>query len=127
VLAEYPDIDRRRVYITGVSQGGFGTWSAAILQPTWFAAAVPIAGGGDPRRVSTLVDLPVWAFHAQDDPVIPVHYTSRCIDALRLAGGRPRFTRYPRGTFFDPQEHCCWVDAYARDAMRAWLFAQARA
>lgn len=127
VLVEYPDIDRRRVYITGVSQGGFGTWSAAILQPTWFAAAIPIAGGGDPHRLGALADLPVWAFHAQDDPVIPVHYTSRCIDALRRAGGRPRFTRYPSGTFFDPQEHCCWVDAYANDAMRAWLFAQVRA
>lgn len=126
VLAEFPDIDRRRIYITGVSQGGFGTWAAAMLHSARFAAAVPVAGGGDPDGVGTLVDLPIWAFHAQDDPVIPVHYTSRCIDALRRAGGRPRFTCYPSGTFFDPHEHCCWVDAYADDQMRAWLFAQAR-
>lgn len=126
VLTDYPGVDRKRVYVTGLSQGGFGTWNIALLRPDLFAAAVPIAGGGDPAHMDRLVNMPIWAFHSQDDPVVPVTYSRDSIAALRKLGGNPIYTEYPSGTMFDPYEHFSWVYAYANDAMREWLFQQAR-
>jgi predicted peptidase len=124
VLDEFPQVDRRRVYVTGLSQGGFGTWNIACLRPELFAAAVPIAGGGDPRKLHAISHLPVWAFHAERDPVVPVGYSRRSVAALQSAGGSPRFTEYPAGTDFEPHEHAAWVYAYADEALRIWMFNQ---
>lgn len=124
VLNEY-SIDRKRVYVTGLSQGGFGTWNISLLRPDLFAAMVPIAGGGDPARMGKLVNKPIWAFHAADDPVVPVMYSRNSIAALRKAGGNPMYTELPSGTFFDPNEHWSWVYAYRNEAVREWLFKQA--
>jgi pimeloyl-ACP methyl ester carboxylesterase len=66
VMKEYP-VDPKRIYVTGYSQGGFGTWNMALLRPELFAAIVPIAGGGDPALVSRIKDLPVWGFQAEDE------------------------------------------------------------
>jgi predicted peptidase len=88
VLGEY-NIDRKRVYVTGLSQGGFGTWNISLLRPALFAAMIPIAGGGDPTQMGKLVNKPIWAFHAEDDPVIPVTYSRNSINALRQMGGHP--------------------------------------
>jgi predicted peptidase len=126
VLAENPAIDRKRVYVTGLSQGGFGTWNIALLRPDLFAAAVPIAGGGDPSRMQRLVNMPVWAFHGEADPVVPVSYSRSSVAALRALGGQVRYTEYPSDTYFDPYEHFSWVYAYGSEEMRAWLFRQAR-
>lgn len=125
VMREY-GVDARRVYLTGLSQGGFGTWNAALLRPDLFAAIVPIAGGGDPEQVSKLVRTPVWAFHSEDDQVVPASYSRTTIAALRRAGGQPTYTELPSGTFFDPNEHWSWVFAYRSEAMREWLFRQSK-
>lgn len=125
VQREY-GVDPRRVYATGLSQGGFGTWNAGVLRPDLFAALVPIAGGTDPARVGALAGTPVWAWHAEDDQVVPVRYSRETVAALRAAGGSPRYTELPSGTFFDPNEHWSWVYAYRDAAMREWLFAQVR-
>lgn len=126
VLREHPEIDRRRIYVTGLSQGGFGAWNVMLLRPDLFAAGVPIAGGGDPTQLARLVDMPIWAFHSEDDPVVPVGYSRRSIATLRSLGGHPRYTEFSSGTFFDPYEHFAWVRAYADPALRDWLFQQSR-
>lgn len=124
VLKEHPSIDRKRLYVTGLSQGGFGAWNWNIAQPGLFAGMVAIAGGADPARVGVLKDKPVWAFHAAADPIIPVSYGRNAIDALKAAGGKPRYTEYDNGTFFYPMAHFSWVPAFANPAMREWLFSQ---
>jgi predicted peptidase len=125
VMKDY-SVDARRVYVTGLSQGGFGTWNIGVLRPDLFAAMVPIAGGADPEQVLRLAGKPIWAFHAEDDQVVPVTYSRNTIAALRKAGGQPSYTELPSGTFFDPNEHWSWVYAYRSEAMREWLFKQAR-
>jgi predicted peptidase len=123
VMDDY-SVDRSRIYVTGLSQGGFGTWNIGLLRPDLFAAMVPIAGGGDPEQMHKLVGMPVWAFHAEDDQVVPVNYSRQSIAALRKAGGQAVYTELPSGTFFDPNEHWSWVYAYQDESVREWLFKQ---
>jgi predicted peptidase len=124
VLAEHPDIDRKRLYCTGLSQGGIGTWNWNLDQPGRFAAMVPVCGAGDPARAKVLAKKPVWAFHAESDPVIPVRYQRDLVDALQAAGGKPRYTEFSQDTYIHPSAHFSWVLAYRNAAMREWLFKQ---
>jgi len=126
VLADYPGIDRKRLYLTGVSQGGLGTWAWNLLEPTLFAAMVPICGGADPGQVGVLKDKPLWAFHAAADPVVPASFTGNAIAAVRRSGGQPRYTEYDTAAYFFPIAHFAWVPAYQTDEMREWLFRQTR-
>ncbi|AZG17249.1 cadherin-like beta sandwich domain-containing protein [Cupriavidus pauculus] len=123
VMKEY-GVERNRVYVTGLSQGGFGTWNIGLLRPDLFAAMIPIAGGGDPTQMEKLKSMPIWAFHAEEDQVIPVSYSRQSVEALRKAGGSPRYTELPAGTFLDPNEHWSWVYAYQTESVREWLFNQ---
>ena len=93
-LAKEFKIDPKRVYVTGQSMGGFGTWSIITQHPERFAAAVPICGGGEPRDAAKAKDIPIWAFHGSKDGVVPVHYTRQMIAALRTAGATPRYWEY---------------------------------
>jgi predicted peptidase len=88
-------IDENRIYITGVSMGGFGTWDAITRKPDYFAAAVPVCGGGDIRKADRIVHIPIWAFHGANDTIVDVTYSREMIDALRREGGSPRYTEYP--------------------------------
>src|SRR5947207_771990 len=72
LLGEFPALDPQRLYITGLSMGGFGVWDAIVRQPRRFRAAVPICGGYDEDALGPVVDLPLWTFHAADDPVVTV-------------------------------------------------------
>jgi len=126
VLADYPGIDRKRLYLTGISQGGLGTWAWNVLEPELFAAMVPICGGGDPAQVAVLKNKPLWAFHAAADPVVPATFSRRAIAAVQAAGGQPRYTEYDEATYFHPMAHFSWVPAYQTEAMREWLFQQSR-
>ena len=94
-LAKELPIDRRRIYITGLSMGGFGTWDAVVRRPNFFAAAVPICGGGDVEQAAKLKNLPIWAFHGDADPVVPVEGTTAMIESIRKSGGEPKMTIYP--------------------------------
>ncbi|MDB5855842.1 MAG: hypothetical protein JWR22_3883 [Herminiimonas sp.] len=125
VMKDY-SVDRSRLYVTGLSQGGFGTWNINLLRPDLFAAMVPIAGGGEPEQMQKLVGKPIWAFHAEDDQVVPVNYSRQSVAALRKAGGQPIYTELASGTYFDPNEHWSWVYAYRNEQMREWLFKQQR-
>ncbi len=124
VEQRYPAVDQNRLYVTGLSQGGFGTWNINIYRPDMFAALVPIAGGTDPEKAGILRDKPIWAYQAEDDRVVPVAYSRTTVAAVRAAGGNPRYTELPSGTFFDPNEHWSWAYAYRNEALREWLFQQ---
>lgn len=113
-------VDPDRVYITGLSMGGYGTWYAAGMPGRRFAAAAPMCGGGDPLWAARYVDLPIWAFHGDlDTTVLPVR-SREMIDAIRAAGGDPKYTEYQR------VGHNCWAQTYADDAFHEWLFSKRR-
>jgi predicted peptidase len=111
-------IDAKRIYVTGLSMGGFGAWDIIARKPDLFAAAVPICGGGDETTASTIAKIPIWAFHGAKDPAVNVSRTRRMIAALKKAGGEPKYTEYP------DEGHASWVPAYKEAAMMKWLFAQ---
>ena len=113
-------IDPDRVSATGLSMGGRGTWAWAAAYPGDLAAIAPVCGDGDPAAVGHLRQLPVWAFHGAQDTVVPIDLHRRTIDALRAAGGQPRFTVYPT------TGHDAWTPAYAEPALFDWLLAQRR-
>jgi poly(3-hydroxybutyrate) depolymerase len=113
-------VDPDRVYVTGLSMGGYGTWYAAGMPGNRFAAVAPMCGGGDPLWAARYKDLPVWAFHGDRDEAVPPGRSREMIDAIRKAGGQPKYTEY-QGV-----GHDCWTQTYADDAFHAWLFSQRR-
>ncbi|WP_342042874.1 chitobiase/beta-hexosaminidase C-terminal domain-containing protein [Bacillus sp. OTU2372] len=116
-------IDSNRLYSTGLSQGGFGTFNLNIAYPNLFAAMVPIAGGADPDKVYVLAKKPIWAFHAEDDQVIPVSFSRNAIVAIKNAGGTPIYTEYPAEMKYN---HGSWVPAYENKEMIEWVFKQVK-
>ncbi|MEJ2051027.1 MAG: prolyl oligopeptidase family serine peptidase [Calditrichota bacterium] len=108
-------VDKTRIYLTGLSMGGFGTWSLAATYPEYFAAIAPICGAGDTRTVNQLIGIPVWAFHGAKDPVVPLKRQQDMVDALRRAGGDVRFTIYPSA------EHDSWTVTYDNPELYTWL------
>lgn len=114
-------VDVERVYITGLSLGGFGAWEAITRYPEVFAAAVPICGGGDPRQAAQLKRLPVWVFHGDQDKNVSVECSRRMVRAMRDAGCRNvLYTEYPG------VKHNSWDKAYGDHEMVAWLLDQRR-
>jgi predicted peptidase len=114
-------IDDRRLYVAGQSLGGFGAWAAITEQPNLFAAAIPICGGGDESEASKLVNTPVWAFHGEIDEAVSVERSRRMIDAIKRAGGMPRYTEY-RGA-----DHVIWERVFHESELLPWMFSQRRA
>jgi predicted peptidase len=121
MLKEF-SIDQNRIYITGQSGGGTGTWTMIAAYPDFFAAAVPVCGWGDVSRASLIVknNVAVWAFHGALDPAIPADASRNMIATLRKAGGKPRYTEYP------DVKHNSWVSAYPDPRLHVWLFQQQR-
>ncbi len=119
LMAELP-VDRSRVYCTGLSMGGFGTWAMAAEYPKLFAAIAPICGGGDPGQAKRIASIPTWVFHGDKDSVVPLARSRAMVDALRKAGGEPKFTVYPG------VGHNSWSKAYADDALWVWMLQQTR-
>lgn len=138
---KYP-IDTCRVYITGLSMGGMGTWEAITRYPATYAAAMPICGGADPYKVRAAKNVPVWAFHAEDDPVVPVSGefagpnttekyvgTRRIVASLRNEGSDILYTEYPKGYMVQKAHafaHASWIPAYEDMEAKQWLFNQTR-
>jgi poly(3-hydroxybutyrate) depolymerase len=119
VMQEHP-IDVRRIYLIGQSMGGSGTWLLASLRPDLFAAAVPIAGGGDPQFAERLTALPIWAIHGDADRIVPVTATRSIVSAIRQAGGRPIYTELQ-----NVGHGGSWKYAYALDnEVLPWVFSQ---
>lgn len=123
VKADYP-VDPARVYITGNSMGGFGTWGMLLAYPDYFAAAVPICGGwlrdDDPAHAPLYKDVPIWAFHGDQDTAVPVERTRDMVEALKAVGGNIKYTEYPG------EGHGISERAYHEPELLPWLFAQSR-
>lgn len=108
-------IDPDRVYLTGMSMGGYGTWAWAADQPGRFAAIAPICGGGDPGDVERLKDIPTWIFHGDLDMTVPVTVSRQMAAAITQAGGTPKLTIYPG------VDHASWARTYANPELYAWF------
>ncbi len=114
-LATRYDVDTDRLYIMGLSMGGYGSWDAICRWPGRFAAAAPICGGGDPEMAGRIVDTPVWAFHGDADPVVAVDLSRTMVQAIRDAGGEPKYTEYPG------VGHGSWIPAFAEPDLLPWI------
>lgn len=117
-LIENFAVDTDRIYITGMSMGGFGTWDAIARWPDRFAAAIPVCGGGAPSTAGNIAHIPIWATHGADDPTVPAEMSRQMIHAIQEAGGRPGYTEYPE------VGHFSWLQTYDDEYMMAWLFSQ---
>lgn len=119
-------VDTHRVYLTGLSMGGFGTWSLGLSHPERFAAIAPICGGGDfitPALADKqeLVTLPIWAFHGAKDPVVPVEESQRMVSHMKQLGVREvKLTIYPDAL------HDSWTETYDNPELFAWFLQHAR-
>jgi len=119
IIARYR-VDVDRVYLTGLSMGGAGTWTWAILRPDRFAAIAPICGPAEPLLAERIKDIPVWAFHGAKDPVVSVRESETMVDALRKAGGDVKLTIYPEAT------HDSWTATYDNPELYDWLLSHRR-
>ncbi len=117
LIKKHP-IDTQRIYVTGQSMGGVGTFGAISLRPDFFAAAVPIAGGSDPSEADRLKHVPIWIFHGDNDSVVPTKYSQDMAAALKKAGGDPKYTE------FKGVGHNSWDRTYDSLATWQWLFKQ---
>lgn len=117
---EFPDIDLDRVYLTGLSMGGFGTWDLLERFPERFAAGAPVCGGGDPAHAAKIAKLPIWTFHGDKDGAVAIVQTRNMVAALEAAGGKPLYSEYPN------VGHSSWTNAYTEPEFMPWLFAQRR-
>jgi len=124
IQVEY-SVDPQRVYLTGLSMGGFGAWEFALRYPTRFAAVVPIAGGyreGSrviPENICSLKDVPIWVFHGGNDTIVPSFHSEILVEALQACGSDVRFTLYS-----DAEHEGSFLQAYAEPELFPWLFAQ---
>lgn len=120
-IEEEYNIDPSRIYITGLSMGGYGSFALAAKQPERFAAIVPVCGGGQFFDARTLSRMPIWAFHGDADPVVPVDESRRMVAiANRFNNEDAKLTEY------EGVGHNAWSRAYADEEMWTWLFAQHR-
>jgi predicted peptidase len=112
-------VDKDRVYLTGLSMGGFGTWALAGYSPDRFAAIIPICGG-EPLLTRALKKTPVWAFHGGKDPIVPVKRSQDLVDALKRTNAEVKFTVYPEAL------HDSWTATYDNPEVYEWLLAHKR-
>jgi len=128
-IEERYSVDKSRVYLTGLSMGGYGTWSLGLTHPERFAAIAPICGGGDlivlllgdPKKVAALKSLGVWAFHGGKDPVVPLAESERMIDTLKRTGCKDvELTVYPEA------QHDSWTETYNNPRLYDWFLAHQR-
>ncbi len=119
VVTKYA-VDPDRLYLTGLSMGGYGAWSLAMAYPERFAALAPICGGGDPEKVGVLKDVPVWVFHGAKDPIVPLAESEKMVNALQACGGNIRLTIYPDA------EHDSWTQTYENPELYEWFLTHTR-
>lgn len=112
--------DPDRVYLTGLSMGGFGSWSLAAAHPDKWAAVAPICGGGDPSTAAKIKHLPFWVFHGDADKAVKVDMSRRMVEALKAAGAAPKYDEYPG------VGHNSWDKAYGNDELYKWFLSHTR-
>ncbi|PIE02868.1 MAG: phospholipase [Acidobacteria bacterium] len=114
-ILENKPIDRDRIYVCGLSMGGFGTWDLLMRKPDLFAAAIPICGGGDPNAVDQIKHIPIWTFHGAKDQTVSPFLTRKVVQALKKVDGRVLYTEYPDAA------HNCWTRTFKNDKVWKWL------
>jgi predicted peptidase len=114
-IAEKYKIDEDRVYLTGLSMGGFGTWATAAYAPHRFAAIVPICGGGEAYWTKDFSHVPTWAFHGAKDSAVPLRRSEEMVEGLKKNGGNARLTVYPEAG------HDSWTETYDNPELYEWL------
>lgn len=117
-LAKENKVDPARIYVTGLSMGGFGSFAAVAYRPDFFAAAIPICGGGDSKTVEKMKKVPFHIFHGGADDVVPPACSRVMAEALKKAGAKVEFTEYPG------VNHDSWTQTYGNDQVWKWLFSQ---
>lgn len=113
-------IDEDRIYLEGLSMGGFGTWSIGQSFPLKFAALIPICGGGETYRAWTLENMPIWCFHGAKDGDVDISYSQNMVDSVRVYNKNIKYTVYPEGG------HDAWSETYANDEVFEWMLQQRR-
>jgi predicted peptidase len=108
-------VDTDRVYLTGLSMGGFGTWTLAEKYPNRFAAIAPICGGSEQYVAYRLKKVPVWAFHGAKDNIVPLARSQEMVDAVKKAGGNAKLTVYPEA------DHDSWTETYNNPELYQWF------
>lgn len=119
IVANYR-VDTDRLYLTGLSMGGFGSWKLATEYPTRFAAVAPVCGKGDPTKAKLIKDLPIWVFHGAKDPVVPIANSKDMVDALKQCGSDVKFTIYPEA------QHDSWTETYDNPELYDWFLQHKR-
>lgn len=116
-------VDKKRIAVTGVSMGAYGVWHLGAAYPERFSALVPISGGGAwfygfPERVRSIQNTPVWVFHGDADPIVPLREAVSLVDEMKAAGSRPKLTVIPGGG------HDVWKQVYRMPDLIGWLLEQ---
>lgn len=114
VINEYA-VDKGRLYVSGISMGGYGTWDIISRNPDKFAAAVPVCGGIDPSYMAGLSEMPIWTFHCKNDPIVS---SAGTIKAAGLLKDNPNF----KYTEYNRADHNAWTEAYSTDDLIEWMF-----
>ncbi|MBE0535782.1 MAG: prolyl oligopeptidase family serine peptidase [Phycisphaerae bacterium] len=114
------NVDTSRIYLTGLSMGGYGTWSLACDHPQRFAAIAPICGGGEPLFAPMLRNVPVWAFHGAKDNVVPLDRSEVMVQGVKRAGGDAQLTVYPEAA------HDSWTATYNNPELYEWFLKHTR-
>lgn len=118
ILDSY-NIDKKSVFLTGISMGGYGTWHFGMAYPEKFAAIAPICGGGMAWNAETLKNVPVWAFHGAKDNVVSITETESMVNALKSCGCDVTYTIYPEA------DHDSWTETYKNPELYKWLLDKA--
>jgi predicted peptidase len=113
-------VDERKIYLTGISMGGYGTWHWAAATPNRFAAIAPVCGGGDPAQAFRLKDLPIWAFHGAKDYIVPLSESVEMVEAVEKMGGHVKLTIYPDAA------HDSWTETYYNPLLYDWFLTYSR-
>jgi predicted peptidase len=111
-------IDPKRIYVTGLSMGGFGSWDIIARLPNKFAAAAPVCGGGDTETATLIKQIPIWIFHGSTDKVVKASRSSDMYEALKKVGGNVKYAEYK------DVGHDSWKPAYAEPDFLKWMFGQ---
>jgi predicted peptidase len=113
-------VDEKRVVVTGLSLGGYGSWAWSCEHPERFAGVIPVCGGIDPAKTVTLKGMPIWAFHGDKDKAVPFERGQAAAEAAKKNGADVKFTVYPG------VGHNSWEKAYAEPELEAWILARVR-
>jgi predicted esterase len=118
MLIENPNIDKNRIYITGLSMGGLGTFDLIMRRPDFFAAAIPVCGGGEPTMANLIKNMPLWVTHGALDQAVPVEYSRNMVNALKAVNGNVKYSEY------STLGHFVWQETYYNPLILEWLFEQ---